>query len=212
MDWRNFEIDLEEKKRNGEFYGTLSIKEVNISEANYRRSFTSFESFLGLKTLEDWDSFVEIYNDLQLPLSEDHDGEESVQSCVFKNEHGEQMVKFSWNTFQSPEQVVGDILLSVVHDVVELASIADPNVDDAELFSITENVINRIEVAQKAAGLVVSAMNMISFYNAYLFFQYKFAVKIPLDSGTDADEDIVEKEVEEGQVEDEAEEGQDGTG
>ena len=119
---------------------------------------------------------------------------------------------FSWNTFQSPEQVVGDILLSVVHDVVELASIADPNTDDDELFSITENVINRIEVAQKAAGLVVSAMNMISFYNAYLFFQDKFAVEIPLDSGTDADEDIVEKEVEEGQVEDEAEEGQDGTG
>ena len=33
-----------------------------------------------------------------------------------------------------------------------------------------------------------------------------------MSSGTDADEDIVEKGVEEGQVEDEAEEGQDGTG
>ena len=149
-------MDLEEKHSGwGDDSGILSIKEINLSESKYRRSFITFESFLGLKSMDDWDSFVKLSNILKLPLSDETEaGGESVQSCVFTNEDGEKMVKFAWNSFQDPKQVVSGILQSIVSDAVELATSADQNAFDDELINLTESILSRYQ-AQRIEGLLV---------------------------------------------------------
>ena len=138
-DWRRFAIDLDE----GPLSGTLAITEVNISEANYKRNFTSFESSLGFKDLQSWNDFVEISNCLQLPLSNDQYGG-SVQSCIFKNEYGEQTVKFAWNHFKNPQEIIGDILLKIIEDTIEISTLKDRRTEDDELIYIIDKVISDI--------------------------------------------------------------------
>ena len=134
-----YEIDLEEIRSAGEYFGKLTITEVNPSRC-YKRSYTSFESSLGVRNVNDWNEFVDSSNKSRVPLSM-LGGSSSAESCVYTDRSGQLTVQFAWSSFQSPADIVHDIMIDIVDDAVVLASLKDPKIDDKELVEIVDDVL-----------------------------------------------------------------------
>ena len=134
-----YEIDLEEIRSNGEYFGKLTITELDPSRC-YKRGYTSFESSLGVGNVDAWNEFVDASNRSGVPLST-FGGSSSAESCVYTDRSGRLTVQFAWSSFQSSEEIVHDILIGIVDDAVVLASLEDPEVDGKELLEIVDDVL-----------------------------------------------------------------------
>ena len=140
----DFEVDLEEKRIVGGYCGQLSVKQLVNQESQYKKNFTTFQSSLDLKSIEDWDIYVDLSNMLRIPLS-NHKPSGSVESCLSTNTAGETTVKFAWNSFQSPEDIASEIVQTAVKDAVHVAILRDPSVADDEVWEIIDETVREIK-------------------------------------------------------------------
>ena len=157
------EIDLEEVRKGGEYFGKLVIKESEPSQS-YQKSYTSFESSLGsdITTIDDWNAFVDFSNNFGLPLST-FGPNLSAESCVYTNRSGQLTIQFAWSSVKSPEDVVNevsgalgdkvvvaaedivsDIISEVVDDAVVLGILNDPELEKEELSEVVDDIISNI--------------------------------------------------------------------
>ena len=145
-------FDLNEVESHRGNFGTLSIYEDkpvladrSLFSALYGEAWYAnpkFESSLPVLSAEDFDAYVELSNRFCLPLSLSGITE-FAESCVYIDS-SETRIKFAWNSFQSPEQDIKEILLSVVNDAVDISSINDPTLDNDGLSSVVDAIMKVI--------------------------------------------------------------------
>ena len=147
-DLAEYQVELEEGMIHGNFYGKYSVMELSHQDCQYQRNYTSFQSSIdGVKTMEDWDMFVNLSNSFRLPLVDDA-APGSVETCFFTNNLGEQEVKLAWNMFQNSDDIVSGIVFQNVDDAVDISIQNDPKVSDEEVMEIHENILRDIEGRQ----------------------------------------------------------------
>ena len=144
-DMVNFEIDLEERRVGGDYWGVLSVKELAKSDQCYSKNYTTFQSSSGLNCREIWDLNVETSNLLGTPLAIDESKPAgTVEICIYTNEKGETVTKFAWNSFQTLQQYALEIVLDMVKDAVQLGTLRDPTVPVDEIMEVVTDTLKDI--------------------------------------------------------------------
>ena len=165
----DYEIDLEERRSGGDHFGKLSYTVVTDQHLKYQKNRTTFESSLGLNNMEQWELYVDVSNILGIPLSDSG----AVEHCSFTNRQGKTTVKFAWNTFLSPvemvsklvyeivddaintpSEVIDKILLEIIGNAVSDASIKDPNISNDEVGEIVDSMLKDLMAKYAPLGIL----------------------------------------------------------
>ena len=68
------------------------------------------------------------------------------------------MVQFAWNSFQNPEDMAGDIVLNVVDDAVNAASLRDPGFSNDEVSETVGDAIREIMSRNEPVDGIMQAL------------------------------------------------------
>ena len=137
------ELYLDESRIGETFCRKLSIKQTTESTLKYRTNRTTFENSLGLQNQVDWNAYIELSNLPGIPLSSEHSG--TVECCIFRDVFGEEMYEFVWNSCSSSEELIYQMLMSVVNDAVQVSTLMDLSILNDEIYEVVDDLIYELE-------------------------------------------------------------------